>query len=102
MNNILKGIIKIAKDLYQADSNNQLDEYIGGKISNAMKKLDGTEAEEFENWKEQRWEELRELLNGEPFDNEFFQDAVDIWMEEFAELSVERLVAYYYKLKFRI
>ena len=54
MNNILKGIIKTAKDLYQADSNNQLDEYIGGKISNAMKKLDGTEAEEFANWKEQR------------------------------------------------
>lgn len=97
MNNILKGIIKIAKDLYQADSNNQLDEYIGGKISNAMKKLDGTEAEEFANWKEQRWQELQELLNAEPFDNEFFQDAVDIWMEEFAELSVERLVAYYYK-----
>lgn len=97
MNNILKGIIKTAKDLYQADSNNQLGEYIGGKVSNAIKKWDGTEAEEFENWKEQRWEELRELLNGEPFDNEFFQDAVDIWMEEFAELSVERLVAYYYK-----
>ena len=77
MNNILKGIIKTAKDLYQADSNNQLDEYIGGKISNAMKKLDGTEAEEFANWKEQRWQELQELLNAEPFDNEFFQDAVD-------------------------
>lgn len=97
MNNILKGIIKTAKDLYQADSNNQLGEYIGGKVSNAIKKLDGTEAEEFENWKEQRWEEIRELLNAEPFDNEFFQDAVDSWMEEFAELSVERLVAYYYK-----
>lgn len=97
MNNILKGIIKTAKDLYQADSNNQLGEYIGGKVSNAIKKLDGTEAEEFENWKEQRWEEIREILNAEPFDNEFFQDAVDSWMEEFAELSVERLVAYYYK-----
>ena len=94
---ILKEIIKTAKDLYQADSNNQLGEYIGGKVSNAIKKWDGTEAEEFEHWKEQRWEEIQELLKAEPFDNEFFQDAVDIWMEEFAELSVECLVAYYYK-----
>ena len=77
MNNILKGIIKTAKDLYQADSNNQLGEYIGGKVSNAIKKLDGTEAEEFENRKKQRWEEIRELLNAESFYNEFFQDAVD-------------------------
>lgn len=97
MNNILKGIIKTAKDLYQADSNNQLGEYIGGKVSNAIKKLDGTEAEEFETLKEQRLEDLRELLNAEPFDNEFFQDAVDIWIEEFAGLSSERLVAHYYK-----
>lgn len=97
MNNILKGIIKTAKDLYQADSNNQLGEYIGGKVSNAIKKWDGTETEEFENRKEQRWEEIRELLNAEPFDNEFFQDAVDNWMEEFAGLSSERLVAYYFK-----
>lgn len=97
MNNILKGIIKTAKDLYQADSNNQLGEYIGGKVSNAIKKLDGTEAEEFETLKEQRLEDIRELLNAEPFDNEFFQDAVDIWIEEFAGLSSERLVAHYYK-----
>lgn len=97
MNNILKGIIKTAKDLYQADSNNQLDEYIVGKISNAMKKLDGTEAEEFANWKEQRWQELQELLNAEPFDNEFFQDAVDIWMEEFAESKSEYIQTYYLK-----
>lgn len=97
MNNILKGIIKTAKDLYQADSNNKLDEYIGEKVANAIKKWDGTEEEEFEALKGQRWQELQELLNAEPFDNEFFQDAVDIWMEEFSELSVERLVAYYYK-----
>lgn len=97
MNNILKGIIKTAKDLYQADSNNQLDEYIGGKISNAMKKLDGTEAEEFANWKKQKWQELQELLNAEPFDNEFFQDAVDIWMEEFAESKEEYIQTYYTK-----
>ena len=56
---ILKEIIKTAKDLYQADSNNQLGEYIGGKVSNAIKKWDGTEAEEFEHWKEQRWEEIQ-------------------------------------------
>ena len=97
MNNILKGIIKTAKDLYQADSNNQLGEYIGGKVSNAIKKLDGTEAEEFENRKKQRWEEIRELLNAESFYNEFFQDAVDNWIEEFVGLSSERLVAYYFK-----
>ena len=30
MNNILKGIIKTAKDLYQADSNNKLDVWVGG------------------------------------------------------------------------
>lgn len=98
MNNILKGIIKTAKDLYQADSNNKLDEYIGEKVANAIKKWDGTEEEEFEALKGQRWEELRGLLlNEESFDNEFFQDAADIWMEKFAESSVERLTAYYYK-----
>lgn len=95
MNNILKGIIKTAKELYQADCNDQLDEYIDEKVSNAIKKWDGTE--EFENRKEQKWEEIGELLDAEPFDNESFQDAVDNWMEEFAELSIERLWAYYYK-----
>ena len=94
---ILKGIIKTAKDLYQADSNNQLGEYLNGKVSKAIKKWDGTEAEEFENWKEQRWEEIRELLDAEPFDNEFFQDAVDIWMEEFAQSKSEYIQAYYTK-----
>lgn len=40
---LLKGILQTAKDLYNADSNNQLDKYIGEKVSNIVKKIDGTE-----------------------------------------------------------
>ena len=49
---ILKGILKTAKELYQADSNNQLGEYVGGKISNLVNQYDGTEEREFEQAKE--------------------------------------------------
>lgn len=97
---LLKGILRTAKELYNADSNNQLDEYVSGKISNVIKKLDGTEAVEFETWKENRWNEICELLNpenSEEFDNEFYQDAVDIWMEEFAQLKQDFIQALYYK-----
>lgn len=34
---ILKGIIKTAKDLYKADANDKLVEYVGGKISDVKK-----------------------------------------------------------------
>ena len=96
---ILKGIIKTAKELYNADSNNQLDKYIGEKVSNIVKKIDGTETAEFQNYKERRLEEIQELLNTEPFENEFYQDVVDIWLEECAQSESDSLLAYYLKYR---
>ena len=97
---ILKGILRTAKELYNADKNDQLDEYIDGKISNVIKKLDGTETAEFEDIKENRWQEICELLNpenSEEFDNDFYQDAVDIWREEFAQSTQDSIQALYGK-----
>ncbi len=96
---ILRGIIKTAKDLYNADSNNQLDKYIGEKVSNIVKKIDGTETAEFQNYKERRLEEIQELLNTEPFENEFYQDVVDIWLEECAQSESDSILAYYLKYR---
>lgn len=97
---ILKNIFQTVKELYDADTrtSNQLDEYIAEKISNVIKKLDGNA--EFEVKKENRWNEICELLNfedSEKFDNEFYQDAVDIWQEEFAQSTQDFIQAFYGK-----
>ena len=54
-------------------------------------------AKNFETRKDSRWEEIRNMLNMEPFDNDYFQHEVDSWMEECATTEEEQMVAYYYK-----
>ena len=43
---LLNSIVKTAKEMYEAEKDDKLDEYVGGKISNFVKKLDGSEQED--------------------------------------------------------
>ena len=81
---ILKGIIKTAKDLYNADANDKLVEYVGEKISDVVKKYDGTAEEEFETQKEKIRNQILDELNYEEFDNEYCQTLIDRFLNEYA------------------
>ena len=94
---ILKGILKTAKELYQADSNNQLGEYVGGKISNLVNQYDGTEEREFEQAKENKLDRIRKKLDSKNFDNDSCQREIDDYLNLYAQTAGEIIMGYYYK-----
>ena len=94
---ILKGILKTAKELYQADSNNQLGEYVGGKISNLVNQYDGTEEREFEQAKENKLDRIRKKLDSKNFDNDSCQREIDDYLNNYAQTAGEIIMGYYYK-----
>ena len=94
---ILKGILKTAKELYQADSNNQLGEYVGGKISNLVNQYDGTEEREFEQAKENKLDRIRKKLDSKNFDNASCQWEIDDYLNLYAQTAGEIIMGYYYK-----
>ena len=96
---ILKGIIKTAKDLYKADANDKLVEYVGGKISDVVKKYDGTAEEEFEDQKEKILNQILDELNYEEFDNEYCQTLIDRFLNEYASSDDDYISAFYLKFK---
>ena len=52
-NTIINTAINTAKELYEADSNDKLGEYAKEKVSNLVKKVDGSEARELQIRKEE-------------------------------------------------
>ena len=96
---ILKGIIKTAKDLYNADANDKLVEYVGEKISDVVKKYDGTAEEEFETQKEKIRNQILDELNYEEFDNEYCQTLIDRFLNEYALSDDDYISAFYLKFK---
>lgn len=96
---ILKGIIKTAKDLYKADANDKLVEYVGGKISDVVKKYDGTAEEEFEDQKEKILNQILDELNYEEFDNEYCQTLIDRFLNEYASSDDDYISAFYFKFR---
>ena len=96
---ILKGIIKTAKDLYKADANDKLVEYVGGKISDVVKKYDGTAEEEFEAQKEKILNQILDELNYEEFDNEYCQTLIDRFLNEYASSDDDYISAFYFKFR---
>lgn len=96
---ILKGILKTAKELYNADSNNQLGEYVSEKVTNVINKYDGTAEKEFEDQKEQMLSQIQNELNYEQFDNEYCQALIDRWENDFAISDYDRMLASFYRYR---
>lgn len=92
-----KSILKTAKDIYKADSNNQLGDYIFSKVGNVVNKLDGTEEDQWQQEHEAQWEAIKESFGSDDVDNETFQSMVDNWIDNEPLLACEQMVAYYYK-----
>lgn len=93
-----KLILKTAKDIYEADSNNQLGDYISSKVGNMVNKLDGTEEEQWEHECDEQWDTIKESFESDDVDNDTFQSMVDDWMKNYAPLlAIQQMAAYYYK-----
>ena len=65
---ILNNIIKTAKELYEADENGNLGDYVNDRISTITNKLDGTE----DMIRESEYDDILNLLD-ENFDIDQFQ-----------------------------
>ena len=94
---ILKGILKTAKELYQADSNGQLEEYVGGKISNVINKYDGTEEREWEQAKENKLDSIRIQLDSKHFDNDRCQKSIDEYINNYVRTNNDLIDGYFWK-----
>lgn len=92
-----KSILKTAKDLYKADSNNQLGDYISSKVVDVVNKLDGTEEDQWQKEHEAQWEAIQESYASDDVDNDTFQSMADNWIENEPLLACEKMVTYYYK-----
>ena len=96
---LIKGILRTAKELYNADSKNQLGEYVGDKIANIVNKYDGTTEEEFEAQKEQMHDQILEELNSDTFDDEYSLALIDRWVDEYAQSDYDLMLASFYKYR---
>lgn len=92
-----KSILKTAKDIYKADSNNQLGDYISSKVGDVVNKLDGTEEDQWLQEHEAQWETIQESYASDDVDNDTFQSMADNWIENEPLLACEKMVTYYYK-----
>ena len=97
MGQLLKEIFRAAKGLYNANSNNQLGEYVGDKIANIVNRYDGTTEEEFEARKEQMLKQIQEELNSETCDGEYCLALIDRWVDEYAQIENDLMLASYCK-----
>lgn len=96
---LIKGILRTAKELYNADSKNQLGEYVGDKIANIVNKYDGTTEEEFEAQKEQVREQIQEELISDAFDDEYCLALIDRWVDEYAKSEYDLMLASFFKYR---
>lgn len=94
---LLKGILRTVKEVYNADSNNQLGEYVSGKIANIVNNYDGTTEEEFEARKEQMRKQIQDELISDAFDDEYCLALIDRWVDEFAQSEYDLMLSSFYK-----
>ena len=90
-------IISTAKELYEADSNDKLGKYVNGKVSNLVKKVDGSEARELQIRKEELLNSIDRDLERDSFDNDRFQHKVDRYIQEYCSTEDDYVLAYYKK-----
>lgn len=95
--NFLKNILKTAKDIYEADSKDELSNYISSKVSKYVNKFDGTEEKEWERQKKDRFEIIKESLSADDIDNNTFQRMIDDWQDNYSSSDLDNLVVFYYK-----
>ena len=86
---ILNNIIKTAKELYEADENGNLGDYVNDKISTITNKLDGTE----DMIRESEYDDILNLLD-ENFDIDQFQVRVTEWFNCYGNNDSEILRGY--------
>lgn len=90
-------IINTAKELYEADSNGKLNEYVTSKVSGAVRKIDGSDAKEQEARKEELLNSISKDLDRDTFDNDRFQSKVDRYIREYCSSEDELALAYWVK-----
>ena len=96
-NTIINTAINTAKELYEADSNDKLGEYAKEKVSNLVKKVDGSEARELQIRKEELLNSIDRDLERDSFDNDRFQHKVDRYIRECCSAEDDYVLAYYKK-----
>lgn len=96
-NTIINTAINTAKELYEADSNDKLGEYAKEKVSNLVKKVDGSEARELQIRKEDLSNSIAEELKRDSFNNDRFQHKVDRYIQEYCSTEDDYAMAYYNK-----
>ena len=96
-NTIINTAINTAKELYEADSNDKLGEYAKEKVSNLVKKVDGSEARELQIRKEDLSNSIDKDLRRDSFDNDRFQHKVDRYIQEYCSTEDDYAMAYYNK-----
>lgn len=94
---LLNSIVKTAKEMYEAEKDDKLDEYVGGKISNFVKKLDGSEQEDKNRRKDELIKRLDRMLESDTYDNQNYQKLVDKFLSEYVETSSDVVEGFYYK-----
>lgn len=92
-NTIINTAINTAKELYEADSNDKLGEYAKEKVSNLVKKVDGTEARE----KNQLVDSMKQALQRDDFDNDSFQRKADRYIRNYASDESDIMLGNFYK-----
>lgn len=95
---VFKKIINTAKEIYEADKNEELSDYFSNKFSSFVDELNSEdrEAEEREQIKSELVEAIKNEYNSDDFDNDYFQKMLDEYLE-YAEYAEEAVWAYYYK-----
>ena len=96
-NTIINTAINTAKELYEADSNDKLGEYAKEKVSNLVKKVDGSEARELQIRKEELLNSIDRDLERDSFDNDRFQHKVDRYIRECCSAEDDYAMAYFNK-----
>lgn len=96
-NTIINTAINTAKELYEADSNDKLGEYAKEKVSDLVKKVDGSEARELQARKEELSNSINKDLERDSFDNDRFQHKVDRYIQEYCSTEDDYVLAYYKK-----
>lgn len=96
-NTIINTAINTAKELYEADSNDQLGEYAQKKVSNLVKKVDGTEARELQARKKELSNSIDRDLERDSFDNDRFQRRVDKYIQEYCSTEDDYASSYFNK-----
>lgn len=94
---LFKNILKTAKEIYQADSNNELGNYVSSKVNKYVNKFDGTEEEEWEQQKNDSFEIIKENFLADDVDNDTFQQMLDDWKEKYSSSNNDDLIVFYYK-----